>query len=409
VPGNNIIFYDLRAHPLEYFPALKAADELGLGVVLITRRSPELFAHLSPWIAHCYRLDTSERGKAEFEQGLTIARRHDVCGVMTWSDGLPAPAVNSAMLTRNKLRGRVLCSARAPEIVPRHSAVSSVEDLRSAIAEIGYGGVLKPASGAGSAGVFTIDDDPSAEKHHEWLARFARASTHPLFLDGDGELLYEAKLGGSEHSVEALVQGGNCRVVAVTDKEIDPQTFIEVAHVQPTRLSSAQVSAAAELTEQVVELFGLDDCAVHLECKVEGNRARLVEVAARIGGGNITSHLVPLTTGDNFYADAIRIACGKEVHAPTSTRDRVHAGVVKIIAERPGRLLRFPGLEELAQRFALEGLAIHRLPGSEISVPPADYAGALLATVILSGPTRSALADMMTEARELLKPEFEYD
>ncbi|MCM0673465.1 ATP-grasp domain-containing protein [Micromonospora phytophila] len=408
-----VLYYNLRAHPSEYLPALRAARDLGLRVVLVTSRAG--FPAPAGLVAEVHVMK-EPGGPAAVAQGLEIARATGATGVMTWSDtdvvtvsticaelGLPAPSVQAATLTRNKWLGRQALAAVDPACVPRFRLVEGPDDLAAAIAELGPGGVLKPASGAGSAGVERIARVEQALSVMGRLLGFASPATHPLFLDGPGQLVYEEFLPGTEHSVEGFVHLGATRVVAITDKRTDPANFLEIEHRQPTALSRAEQRAVTNLAAEVVRAFGLDNCSFHLECKVDEGMARLVEIAARIGGGHITSHLVPLVTGENFYRNALLLAAGAAPE-PASDPTGRYAAVVKVVAPAAGVFGGFPRLEALHELAGIEAVAVHRRVGDTVLVPPDDYAGALLASVVVSVDAPDDLAPLVDEVRTLLRP-----
>ncbi|MEU9828083.1 ATP-grasp domain-containing protein [Micromonospora chersina] len=408
-----VLYYNLRAHPSEYLPALRAARDVGVRVVLVTSRAA--FAPPAGLVAEVHVMK-EPGGPAAVAQGVEIARATGAKGVMTWSDtdvvavsaicaelGLPAPSIQAATLTRNKWLGRRALAAVDPAWVPRFRLVEGREDLTAAMAELGPGGVLKPASGAGSAGVERIMRIEQAQPVMSRLLRFASPATHPLFLDGPGQLVYEEFLPGTEHSVEGFVHHGTTRVVAITDKRTDPANFLEIEHLQPTALSPAEQRAVTELATGVVGALGLDNSSFHLECKVNAGAARLVEIAARIGGGHITSHLVPLITGENFYRNAVLLATGAAPEPGGHPTGR-HAAVVKVVAPAAGVFGGFPRLEALHELAGIEAVAVHRRVGDRILVPPDDYAGALIASVVVSVDARDALSPLVDEVRTLMRP-----
>ena len=57
--------------------------------------------------------------------------------------------------------------------------------------------------------------------------------------------------------------------------------------------------------------LGISNGPSHTEIKVTKDGPKIVELGARLGGDNITTHLVPLSTGVNMVECCIRIALGE--------------------------------------------------------------------------------------------------
>ncbi|WP_433607285.1 ATP-grasp domain-containing protein [Dactylosporangium sp. CA-139114] len=412
---DTVVYYNLRNDPVEHTPALTAARDLGLRVVLVA--GPQCPAP-PPGLVDRVHAMAAPFGPAAVEQGVRLAAEAGARGIVTWSDtdvvtiaeiagrlGLPGPTVAAARLARDKHAGRAAMAAAAPDRIPRFHPVRTPQDVADAWDAIGPGGVLKPASGAGSAGVVRIGTRAEADAVAARLFGFARTQTHPLFADAPGELLYEEYLQGPEYSVEGFVSGGGVHLAAVTDKTTDTASFLEVQHEQPTALDAAAVRDVEALTANVVAAFGLDDCTFHLECKVSGGRSRLVEIAARTGGDYIGSHLVPAVTGTSFYGNVLRVATGRPP-LPAEPAAGRYAAVTRIVAPRAGVYGGTPGLGKVRERPDVEFAVEHRPPGTRVAVPPDDYAGALLSTALLVAPGRGELRDAVAEVRELLAPDL---
>lgn len=60
-----------------------------------------------------------------------------------------------------------------------------------------------------------------------------------------------------------------------------------------------------------VNAIGIQNGPSHTEIKVTKDGPKVVELGARLGGDNITTHLVPLSTGVNLVECCIHVALGE--------------------------------------------------------------------------------------------------
>ncbi|KGM13848.1 ATP-grasp domain-containing protein [Cellulomonas bogoriensis] len=407
-----ILYLNLRRTHLEHGAALEAAHRLGFGVALVADAVP---AGLPPGIVRTvHQVDTFDLAAVDAAVD-AIAAEHDVAGVVTWSDrdvvtvsriaarlGLPAAPVEAARVARNKYLMRQAL-ADAPHTIPRYALVRTWDEAVTAAEAVGYSAVLKPTSASGSKGIFVLRGPQDLRPAFEDLMRLTAAGGDRVFEDNPNELVLEEYLTGTEHSVEGFVIDGEPVIVGVTDKDTTEPFKLELGHVFPSSLPPDRLTAVHDLTRTVVAAVGLDRCTFHLECKVDDQgRARLVEVAARIGGDLITSHLVGLATGTPFYENVLRVAVG---HAPVlpQAQPRV-AGLRKIMATQDGT---FRGMDGLWEALAVPGVrhvVAERAPGATVRMPPADYMSCTLGAVLAVGDTAEEVRGTLDTAAGLLRP-----
>jgi len=297
--------------------------------------------------------------------------------------------------------------AAHPDTIPRYAKVSDWESLVKAAAEIGYPAVLKPTAASGSKGIFVLRGEDDLEPAYGELIRYTRPEVDRVFTGNPNELIIEQFLKGTEHSVEGFVHNGEVLIAGVTDKQTTEPFRLELAHVFPSSLPEPALAAVHRLTRTVIEAIGLDNCAFHLECMVSGNSAKLVEVAARVGGDFITSHLVGMATGRSFAENAVRVATGQRPEL--TTENVLHAGVHKIMAERSGV---FTVLDGLAQALAVPGvrhIVVERAAGAKVSLPPADYMSSTLGAVLATGDSAESVRNTLQTAVGAITPRFEQD
>lgn len=407
-----VLFVNLRGVPAEDRCALIAARRLGYVVDLV---APALPAHAAGLVREFRAADTDD-----LDEGLRAARtlyRHPPSGVLTWGDrgvelvarighdlGLPTLSPQAAERTRHKPTMKS-AAARAPGLVGRHAAVTSRADLERALRDVGFPAVLKPASAAGSMGIFEIRSRREADLAFDRLTGWLRDAPAPWRGDGRAQLILDEFLEGPEFSVEGWVHDGQVTIAGITDKWTTDSFHLEYQHVHPSGCSGSDQRSLRDGTEQVVRSLGLDHCTFHLECKLTPKGFRLIEVAGRPAGDFIASHLVPLATAIDFHANCIRVACGQPPQVPNL--DPLVAGARFLLADRVGRFAGLDGLAELLQLSAVEHVFMEVPVGTGLRLPPDDYDTQRVAAVIARGPDHAAVLETLNAAARCCVPRVE--
>ncbi|MFF9436835.1 ATP-grasp domain-containing protein [Streptomyces sp. NPDC014735] len=321
--------------------------------------------------------------------GRALAARHQVMGVMTWTEwhlvpaarlarelGLPSnlPAVMHAC--RNKARSRSTFTRHG---VPSAASisVSTPADAAAAAEHIGYPVVLKPAAQAGSSGVIRVNQPTDLAQAYEVAAQAARHGIEST------QVLVEEYLDGPEVSAECATFRGTTTAVAVTRKTLGPPPFFEeTAHLvdaaDPLLATVAPVAVAA------LRALGITTGISHVEMRLTDSGPRLIEVNARIGG-DLIGHLVQLATGVDLPRAAADIACGR---APdlTPTRSRV-AGIRFVYPPRAARVQAITVDPEALAHPWCERIVVEQAPGAQVAPPPAGGVDDRLAHLIVTAAT----------------------
>lgn len=407
-----VIFAGTRFLPAEVVPAAFGALEAGYKVALLSS-APPLFS--SAALADIEIVDMSDRAQA-MEAALRLADRTNAQGVVTWSElyvelaaaiaqkcGWPGPSPEAAHRARNKYSMRQALKDR-PDLIPKFRVVRSLGDLRTAYQEVGAPAVLKPAGAAGSKAILTVDHGCNLSDLFATATRLTSLERRdPYFGEYPGEFVYEERLGGTEHSVHGFVYEGRMFIAGITDKWVTPDVFSEYQAIHPSRLGDPEQKAVRALTDAVVTRIGLDNCAFHLDCRVlDDGTARLLEVGARPGGGYITSHLIPASTGISFHANAVRVATGEAPHM-TPTRS-LYAGGRYILATEPGVFHGFEGLNDVLGLAGIEHFTMEKEIGADVVLPPEEALSSLVGSVIVRAPDYEEVLELMQTAERLSRP-----
>ena len=219
----------------------------------------------------------------------------DVAGVVTYRDGcvedaealagelgLPGSATGPRRRWHKDEQRTLLREAGLSRNESR--AVASLDDLVTALRELGAPGFLKPLRGTGSHGVVRIADarDAIAAATRAWAGAAA------------GPNLYETEIAGAAHpmhrwlgdyvSVETASCGSRRWHFAVTDKLPSPDRVREAGDVAPTTLDEEWAAAARDATGRALDALDVRDRVTHTELKLTTSGPEVLEVNGRLGG-----------------------------------------------------------------------------------------------------------------------------
>jgi biotin carboxylase len=200
-----------------------------------------------------------------------------------------------------------------------------------------------------------------------------------------GHVLVEELVDGPEVTVNAFSIDGRFRALTVTDRPTaEPPAFgVALAHVWPASHEPAELAARA------VEALGITEGPTYTQIRVGPHGPRVIEVAARLGGGH-DAELCEAALGVDLNGLALAAALGEAVEPP-EPEPRVGGACVRFLVAPKGELA---GVRGLAEAEAVEGVRwtrIYRRPGhvsGPLRIGP-DRAGALLA---VGGSRDEALA-----------------
>ena len=278
-------------------------------------------------------------------------------------NGLPHPiSPSTAVLATNKLRQRErLAEAGVPQ--PRWWVVGGEDEPPDVDGPV----VVKAPDRQGQKGL-TLVEDPARLREGIAVARAAARN---------GLALVEELIDGPEVTVIGFSARGAFTPLLVTDRVVaDAPAFgVALAHVWPSTVSDTET--VSDTASAAVRALGIEAGPSYTQLRTGPDGPRVVEVAARLGGGH-DAELVEAVTGVNLNALAIDAALGHEL-VVTPHEPKVGGAVTKFLVAPPG-VLEQVDVPELPE--GVERVRVYRGPGY-VFTPlrrGSDRAGAVLAT-----------------------------
>ena len=227
---------------------------------------------------------------------------------------------------------------------PWFFVVDTLEELKAHETDAAFPCIIKPTDNAGSHGVAKVNSFEELLGNYEYSHSCSR----------HGEVIVEEYLDGPEVSVEVMVVDGKVNILQITDKiTTEAPHFVEMGHTQPSRLPDETQRQIREVAEMACKSIGIDNGPAHVEMKVTKRGPVMIELGARMGGDNITTHLVPLSTGIDMVGSTIRVAMGEEpdieptLHCGSAIRYfEVPFGIIKAI-EGVEEAKKIPGVKQI--------------------------------------------------------------
>lgn len=243
--------------------------------------------------------------------------------------------------------------------IPVYYEVKTFDDFSSIIPKMPQQFILKPADNAASRGVILVDKEknPNYEELFDYCKKYSRS----------GSTLVEEYMVGPEVSVEAYSVDGVPHIITITDKMVtEIPFFVELGHTEPSRLTAKEQEDIRKVAESAIMAIGMQNGPTHTEIKVTPEGAKLVEIAARLGGDFITSRLVPLSTGVDMIECSFATLLGEEVRFQKKDKK---GSAIRFIQGKKGILKEIVGLDVVAKLPGVVDVEIYKNIGDSIVKP----------------------------------------
>jgi len=306
VHGKTVLFVGAGRHQRR---AIVRAQELGLRVVAVDRNEAALGLAVA---------DAAETVDfQDVERVIEVGRRHRVDGVLTVSAdravpvvaavaeelGLPGIGTDVAHAMTHKIAmRRRLAEAGVPQ--PRFAAARDLREALAAAETVGFPAVLKPADSGGQRGVFRLDSIDDLE-----------ASLHVALRESaGGEVVLEHFHDALELNGIVVARAGDALPLTLSDRLRPPGIGFGVGwtHVYPATIYGDVLEEAERVAAHATRALGLRDGIAFPQLLVTEEGVLVIEVAARIPGGQMAD-LVRHAVGVDLVEIALRQALGEVV------------------------------------------------------------------------------------------------
>ena len=348
-------------------PAIRKAKEMGLQVITVDMDENAIGFKEEGII--CEVISTIDSEKI-----LEAAKKHNIDGIMTLASDMPMRSVaivakemglvgiteQTALNATNKAEMRQ-CLKESGVPIPQFFRVSSKEEYEEAIDYFKTSKlkcIVKPADNSGSRGVDLLSDLSDEEL-------ISRAYEYSKSYSRGGDIVVEEYMEGPEVSVETLSVDGECHIIQITAKlTTGAPYFVEMGHSEPSAQPEDIKVRISEVASAAVKAIGIENGPSHTEIKVTKDGPKIVELGARLGGDNITTHLVPLSTGVDMVECCIKIALGEK---PDLERKCELGSAIRYFKTEKGIITNIIGIEDAKKLYGVMQVSIVHGIGEKVS------------------------------------------
>lgn len=185
---------------------------------------------------------------------------------------------------------------------PRYRIVHSIEDGYENTLD--YPIIVKPVDRSGSRGITRVNE-----------AAGLKSAIESAFSVGfEKSVMIEEYVSGHEYSVECISWDGRHTFLSLTQKYTTGfPHYIETGHLEPAIVTDQMLERIKAVVFHALDSLEIRYGASHSEIKItENEEIKIIEIGARMGGDNIGSALVQLTTGYPFVDAVLDVSLGIE-------------------------------------------------------------------------------------------------
>lgn len=299
----------------------------------------------------------------DIEGNIEVAKKYQVDGVLTIgtdqpvltaarvAEALSLPHMISSDTALKATNKKYMKKAFIENSIPtsRYLLVSYEEldnnqKLFFKLGRLNFPVVVKPVDSQGQRGVFKI---PKLDRNI--LAFIREAFMHTR----DNVIIVEEFCAGDEITISGWVEDYNPYILIITDRpllNVEPHLGIMTAHQFPSPYTFSHHDELQQLVSKTVAALNIASGPIYLQVIITPQRAELVEIACRIGGGH-EDELIPLVTGIDPLDMLIDKSLGKMIDIDRlksyQLLNNPNYAQTKFIMAYPGQVKRWGGLEQV--------------------------------------------------------------
>lgn len=397
----HILFFNVAQQ--KKLQTLKTAKDMGLKVSVIGLELPDW---AQPFVDNFILSDTNNI--EEMIRTLKVKHLTDPFhGVVTFWDRDVEPVAHAAnalglfgspISGAEKARNKYYMRKRLEELGiphPKFQHVSTWTQMENAALSLGYPLIFKPVGAASSKGVFKIHNEEELHNAFNTMMEVATPENDIMFGFYKNQYLLEEYMNGSEVSVEGIVAKSEIYIVGVTEKWTT-NNFTEHQHAFPARLQESVKEEVYKITRDSVKALEIDNCGFHAEIMITPNGCKVVEINSRLGGGCITTHLVPFSSGVNIIQANLQAVLGENI--TTDWEEKRGTCVKYLVAEEEGIVQSWEGIDDIEAIPGVIEFVIEKQIKETVTLPPTKYGDNRLCYVITTGDSTDEAIEIAQNA-----------
>ncbi|MBL6693275.1 MAG: ATP-grasp domain-containing protein [SAR86 cluster bacterium] len=329
-------------------PALIKAHELGLTTHLTDINSK---CAARDYCDYFYEVDINDYEKTA-DLAVNLVTQNKISGVYTQgtdAEYTVAYAAEKAKLftigattarkSKNKALMRDALSEAGVENV-KYKKISCFDECLNAAEEVGYPLYMKPTDNSASRGISRVSNAKELKDAYD----FAEKN-----LLNESDILLEAEIIGTEHSVDCVMFNGILYPAGISDRVfLEKNIFaVQTESITPSLLPSKIQKEMYEKMEMAADAIGIRFGAFKGDLVVDSNNnVRIIEITARTSGGFDSQYRKPLSFGIDILKATIDISMGKKLDVLDLIPKHFYRSKTYSLMPQPGKITSIEGLEE---------------------------------------------------------------
>ena len=255
--------------------------------------------------------------------------------------GLPGISDGSALLGTDKLEQiRKFQSDGLP--VPDFSVVDTLTQAMEIADSWGYPVIIKPIVGRGGRGVLRITGP-------EDLTRtFGEVSG----MGSDSRVLLQKYLSGPQISSETIIVEGVAYTAMYSGRNYEhlekfAPYIIENGGWLPALISAEQKEQLDKTVQLVAESYGITNGFIKGDLVLSDDGVKIIEFAARMGGGYAVSHSIPAAHQIDLVKQSIKMALGMTIDTSELIPRYRMSAAIRFFLPEPGLVKEIRGFGQL--------------------------------------------------------------
>lgn len=293
---------------------------------------------------------------------------------------------------RDKALGRKILNEHKL-LCPKSICFHSLEEIKNSKENFDFPVVVKPTDMTNSAHVKLANNMQEVMSNAKTIFDLQE---NILKHKVSGAVLVEEYARGPEFSIELFFVDGEVKFSSITQKHKGPLPhFVEIGHTVPAANTTEEENKQLlKASVEVARAIGLRQGPAHIEMILTDKGASLVEISARIGGGNIMK-LVREATGVYLPQLTVDYALGYEIDVKKTKNS---GAAIRFLTASKGTLKEIKGFDEAIKNPAVFGYNLDVKAGDKLSdlESSADRFGFIM-TKATTGREAYAIAQNISE------------
>lgn len=401
--GSSKQFIVIGAGELQ-IPLIKAAKSLGLRVIATDQNPQALGFEFSDDFIIADTMNPQEnlekikeyislKGKIYGVATAGTDASYTVASIAQHFD-LPGHHPNAALNASDKaLMRKAFEKAGVP--IPLYKKITNLDEALSFFEELNQICVIKPTRNMGARGVSLV------KSVEELTSAITLAQENNRDFP---EILIEEYIDAHELSIDALIHNGTITITGIADRIIEYSPyFVETGHILPSSLNDEWLERAILTFRDGIKALGLSHGAAKADLKISKDKTWVIEIAARLSGGFMSSHTFPFATGIPLHEYMVRTALGEIIPELTPTKNLT--SIERAIILPPGKVTSISIPDDILEQEYISHFSVKAQVGDIIHSPKnnLDKQGNIIATA----PTRELALRAINKTLATIKIEVE--